>query len=453
MRTASRRGFTSAAQSAYPPTRGGTTIVALFKRIVGKAAGVVRINLLRQQSVRHSPYYRQLLVALRGAKFGGSYKVRSELLKGAVSAFRSTAARTSPHATRSAYSQLNKASVSFARGTLSGLGPRPSCGPLALSPLKGGMGLQTARQFSSGGARVFDNLIVNAPLALRLVGDEVEAKAKVAAQKRNVHSHNASASASMGPRRTGSTFSGANLARNALRFATHKNQHPTQRIPSDCEAAASVGETHEANEGDWHAELSTYFEFPTLALASAACETVVVRIRLIDPLYVALGGRDPTPATDDAEARIFDRAFWLDATTALEYEHRRYLRAKALLRALWTSHSAHIGRLDLSSDAVWTVTLTGPTPDEVWAILNAQCAFPFDQWCTIDHTSETHTPLDAELSATHPVADVDAHSDSDLQREPEPDWASQSASTSDLLMSLPSLLSSSSSSEAACSQV
>ncbi|SPO31139.1 uncharacterized protein UTRI_05214_B [Ustilago trichophora] len=370
IRAVSRRHFGTHTSASV---RSATTLSAVLKRFLVRTARAVRFTLAKHH-IRPS-----LRLFFRTTKLAPS-SIRSPLLKGAIETFKSTASRTATTTTRAVYARLNNPTVAFSRGALSGIGPRPAAGQLTLSPLRGGMGLQSARKFSSGGARVFDNLIVNAPLALRLAGDEVEEKAKLASRKpmtsrRLVHV--------TGARRTGATFTSAKLPLNAFAFATSVKR-PQQQ------STASIAE--ESIKSDLNTnDLSEYFQFPQLPLTSpTACDTVI-SIRLVDPLFVALGGRDPTPPSHASCPRLFDEAFLFDANTALEYEHRRYLRAKALLRVLWDSglvKGEHEGEMDLFSDpAMWTVRIIGREPGEVRRTLRASLAFEWEPWCTISPLS------------------------------------------------------------------
>lgn len=215
---------------------------------------------------------------------------------------------------------------------------------------------------------MLDNLIANAPLALRLVGDEVQEKAKLASRAKAV-----SPRVIPGPRRTGAAMGGAKLQKQAFEFA--RNQRPI--------ASAEGSETE--------SDCSEYFQFPQLLIPSSPVlhstagrvETVVVTIRLIDPLYDALGGREPSPPIDSSDPRIFDSAFLLDAQAALEYEHTRHLRARAIrLRLSETNRITHI---DVTSDpAFWTFELEGTSATEVESRLREDCEFEWQSWCHIE---------------------------------------------------------------------
>lgn len=212
---------------------------------------------------------------------------------------------------------------------------------------------------------MFDNLIVNAPLVLRLAGDEAREKA-FAGRKPTPRR------AVANPRRTGATFSSTKLPRNALLFATKPRQ-------------AQMEEEGESEAGN--SELSDYFQFPQLPIptslprAEATCDTVIT-IRLIDSLFEALGGREPYPPAHDP--RLFDSAFLLDANTALEHEHRREMRARAILRALWdTGFITGESEMDLD-EAVWTVVVRGMEAKEVEEVLRERCGFAFGGWCSFE---------------------------------------------------------------------
>lgn len=362
---------------ASASVRSSTTLAAVLKRFLVRTARAVRFTLAKHHT-RLSPR-----LIFKTAKLATS-SIRSPLLKGAIETFKSTASRTATTTTRAAYARLNNPTVAFSRGALSGFGPRPAAGQLALSPLRGGLGLQSTRKFSSGGARVFDNLIVNAPLALRLAGDEVEDKAKLASRKPMTPRRVVRAA---GARRTGATFTSAKLPLNAFEFATSAKRPQQQQQSTTSIAEESIKSDLNTND------LSEYFQFPQLPLTSpSACDTVI-SIRLVDPLFVALGGRDPTPPPNALGPRLFDEAFLLDANTALEYEHRRYLRAKALLRVLWDSglvKGEHEDEMDLFSDpAMWTVKIVGREPGQVRRALRTRLAFEWESWCTISHLSNT----------------------------------------------------------------
>lgn len=347
-----------------------TSLAALLKRIFPQAARVVRLTLAKHTQPHHV-LLSNIFCALRSTQLSAAYRVRSPLLKGAIDAFRSTVQRTSTHSARTAYSQLNTASVSFARGTLSGIGTRPAAGRLALSPLRGGVGLQSARKFSSGGARVFDNLIVHAPLAMRLAGDEVQDKLRLAGRQPVRARTIASAFKSPGPRRTGAMFSSEKLAGNAFLFAANKGKTVQEVDVTSCESTT-------LSDSESQCELDLYFQFPQLELACTSTRTTVT-LRLIDPLYVALGGREPSPPMS-TNPRLFDSAFLVDANTALEYEHRRYVRAKAVLRVLWNADL--VEDMDLDGDpAVWTVKARGAA-GMVEQTLREHVQFEFQDWCT-----------------------------------------------------------------------
>ncbi|CBQ69084.1 conserved hypothetical protein [Sporisorium reilianum SRZ2] len=354
IRSSASRGFHSSA-SATRAVRSSSALTALLRRVLSSATRAAQLAPHRFAS----PH--KLFSELREAR--ASYKVQSPLLKGAIDAFRSTAQRTSAHTTTKAYSSLNRTSVSFARGTLSGLGARPAARTLGLSPLRGGVGLQTARKFSSGGARVFDNLIVNAPLALRLAGDEVEDKAKLV--KRLPASTRRTLTAAAGARRTGSTFSSAALPRNALLFATRHTQTSTTTVTS-------------STASDSEADFDLYFQFPELALPTPQ---TIVTLRLIDALHDALGGRAPSAASNPHHPRLFDAAFLLDARTALAYEHRRYLRAKAVLRVLWGA--GVVEEMDVADEGVWTVRVRGGA-EEVREMVSGRVGFDVEAWCAFE---------------------------------------------------------------------
>ncbi|TKY88979.1 hypothetical protein EX895_002220 [Sporisorium graminicola] len=424
IRGASRRGFHSATASATRTARSGSALTALLKRVLSTATRAVRIAPHRLSSPR------ALFSVLQSAR---AYKVQSPLLRGAIDAFRSSAQNTSRNSTANAYAQFTRGSVSFARGTLSGLGARPAAGQLGLSTVRGGVGLQTARKFSSGGARVFDNLIVNAPLALRLMGDEVEDKAKLA-KRQSAVSTRRSLTASAGARRTGATFGAANLPRNALLFATRETAPEKSGASSSKSASAPESET---------AEFDLYFQFPQLILPSpaAAAAACVVTIRLIDPLYDALGGRPPTEPTNAAHPRLFDQAFLLDAQTALEYEHRRYLRAKAVLRVLWDAGLAE--EVDLADDAVWTVRVRGMAPDEVRDRVRRGVGFAFDAWCRFDTVGQEDGEDGQSVGLDLSIASVSSASESFAQLLSTPQLSSleptlEDASVADVdVISLP----------------
>ncbi|SOV03481.1 uncharacterized protein UDID_06699 [Ustilago sp. UG-2017a] len=368
-----RRGFST---SSIRPLASPHSISALLKRTLIRATRSLQITLNRPVT----PFkLHPILTTLKEALRRPSYTVRSSLLKGAISTFRSTASRTTPSTTKHAYSLLNTPSVTLARGALSGLGPRPSAGQLSLSPLRGGVGLQTSRKFSSGGARVFDNLVVNAPLALRLVGDELEEKSKLARRKPSATVRRAGP---VSARRTGAAFTGAKLAKNAFSFANQQKQQ--QAIPQSKVVEADYGKSEVPSE------YSEYFQYPSLTIhnstLASVSSTTVIRIRLIHPLYDALGGRDPSPSTLAYGPRLFDQAFLLDASTALEYEHKRYLQAKTLLRVLWQSGvlTEENGELDLASDpAYWTISVRGRGREEVERVLRRAVQFDFAAWCSI----------------------------------------------------------------------
>ncbi|KAF6766971.1 hypothetical protein PSEUBRA_001602 [Kalmanozyma brasiliensis GHG001] len=405
-----------------------TTLSTFLRRILTQTTQYLRPAALRPLRSHIS----QLFSALRTSHL--TYRVRSPLLRGALSAFRST----SPSTARANYTQLTQRTISFARGTLSGLGARPCAGPLTLSPLRGGVGLQTTRQFSSGGARVFDNLIVNAPLALRLVGGEVDHKAR-----RGKRAPLAPARASA--RRTGGMFSGANLQRNALRFATNKAQRVVEK------PAVSVCESFPSTQSE--ADFEGYFHFPQLPLESGT----LVCIRLIDPLHVALGGREPTPPTNDP--RLFDAAFLLDAQTALEHEHRRYLQAKAVLRVLW-GEGWVVESMELGEE-VWSMIVIGRAPDEVREVLGRCVGFDFDEWCTFTSSddegrkvrqggldwSAVHVGQGSSFGLSTPLSSAEQMSTpalSSLEQVSTPSLSSleeveeESSPAASLLMSLPS---------------
>ncbi|KAJ1017843.1 hypothetical protein NDA16_005159 [Ustilago loliicola] len=306
------RGNICAASRRHVATssaRSTTLFSTLFKRTLTRAIRALRSTLTRPQAVKLHPLLTAFKATIRN---GTSYNVRSGLLKGAIDAFHGTASRTTPQATKTAYARLNTPSISFARGALSGFGPRPSAGQLSLSPLRGGVGLQTSRKFSSGSARVFDNLIVNAPLALRLAGDELEDKSKLLRKPKASIRRATPTSA----RRTGTRFTSAKLPQNALSFATN---HCRQAIPQE-----TTKVVEEQSDCGVESEYSEYFHYPSLPLCSTTFNSsstgaTVIRIRLINPLYDALGGRDPSPSTYAYGPRLFDTAFMLDAATALEF--------------------------------------------------------------------------------------------------------------------------------------
>lgn len=428
-----RASSTRSIHSAAAPAR-SATFTALLKQLLSQATRAVRISLAKQIQPNRINF-RSLLSVLRSPHL--SYRVRSPLLKGAINAFRYTAQRTSAQSTRTAYSQLNATSVNFARGTLSGIGARPAAGSLAISPLKGGVGLQTARKFSSGGARVFDNLIVNAPLALRLAGGEAEDKVKMA-RKQPIGGgrRTASASKTFGARRTAGTFSGDKLAKNALLFATIGNHtaEPTISTTPSCSSVAGAS-------SETPAQLDLYFQFPQLDLptTTTTSTTTLVTIRLIDPLYFALGGRHPSAPTNPSDPRLFDSAFLHDATTALEYEHRRYLKAKAVLKVLWDA--GLVRDIDLEGeDGTWAVMVRGER-GEVEEVVRGGVEFDVDGWCVFEEESRERTG-GLDLSYVHENA-----GSSQFDRVTTPTLSSteevvalQHSVSSDELISLPSLV-------------
>lgn len=332
----------------------------------------------------------------------------SQILRGALSAFKTTTA-SSTSASRSAYARLGSPFVTFARGASSGLGARPAFGSLAISPMRGGLGLQSARNFSSGGARIFDNLIVNAPLALRLAGDEAEQKAKLLARAPTRSPRRATPA---GPRRTGATFSTANLARNALRFATQQAHKPASVATTEAILEQTDGSRYTATEKQKaiSTDLDTYFELPALP-----CEPVsaTMTIRLTDPLYEALGGRDPLPfdiTRAEFGATLFDAPLHMDVSAVVEHEHVRYMQAKALLRVLWAHNllGPH-GSMDLFSDPErWHVSLAGITPAAVRAVLDANLTFDYRSWVLFEGESNVSsrqgslasTPLNSSPPST-----------------------------------------------------
>ncbi|GAC93219.1 hypothetical protein PHSY_000782 [Pseudozyma hubeiensis SY62] len=430
-RASSTRSIHSTATAAR-----SATFTALLKQLLSRATRAVRISLAKQIQPNRINF-RTLLSSLRSPHL--SYRVRSPLLKGAINAFRSTAKRTSAQSTRTAYSQLNATSVSFARGTLSGIGARPAAGSLAISPLRGGVGLQTARKFSSGGARVFDNLIVNAPLALRLAGDEVEDKVKMA-RKQPIGSarRTASASKTIGARRTAGTFSGDKLAKKALLFAT-KAKHTVEQTNTTSLSCSSVTTT---SDSETPAQLDLYFQFPQLDLPTTITSTTtLVTIRLIDPLFLALGGRHPSAPTNSSNPRLFDSAFLHDATTALEYEHRRYLKAKAVLKVLWDA--GLVKDVDMEGEeGTWTVMVRGKRRD-VEEVVRSRVDFGIDGWCVFEEESRERTG-GLDLSYVH--EDLEGSSQFDRVTTPtlsstEQVVALQHSVSSDELISLPSLVS------------
>ncbi len=354
-------------------------LAAVLRNFLLRATKGLRAPLQRHTAQLNRHSLRNFLATVRAVATKRNYTVRSSVLKGAIAAFRSTAQRTSNTATRSAYNSLSTPTVSFARGTLSGIGARPSFGQLSLSPLRGGVGLQSARKFSSGGSRVFDNLIVNAPLALRLAGDEVEDKAKMA--RRKALSPRRVVPPSAGPRRTGVAFSGSGLPKNAFAFATSRKMAPSAYEESEVSSVVA------ASQKDFESELSTYFQFPTLSLPSSPSQHgTVLTIRMTDGLFDALGGRHPSPPSHPTAPRLFDQAFLYDANTALDYEDKRNLQAKALLRVLWESGmlKGDDGEMDLSYPAFWIVTITGVAKEELQEVLERELSFEFHSWCTIN---------------------------------------------------------------------
>ncbi|GAC77711.1 hypothetical protein PANT_27d00084 [Moesziomyces antarcticus T-34] len=364
MRAVSHRCYSSAARA---PQR--STLAALKKALL-RATHALRTGVVRHATRVWTP--RHVLAAIKIA----APHVRSSLLRGAADVFRAT---SSQNTARAAYARFTSPSVGFARGGLSGIGARPSGGQLALSPLRGGVGLQSARQFSSGGARVFDNLVVNAPLALRLAADEMNGKAKLA--RRPLATTPRRLGAAPNPRRTGTTFSTAKLARNAAVFAATPRSVPSIPSVPSVPSARSVVESCPSVVGDEEpAEMGMYFRMP---LPDAEVGTVV-RMRLIDPLYDALGGRDPAPGL---QGRLFDRAFLHDACTALQYEHARYMQAKALLRVLWSSGLMDGAQMDMEDPAMWVVHIPGARPDDVRRAMGA-VEFGWTAWCEVEERAE-----------------------------------------------------------------
>ncbi|GAK66422.1 uncharacterized protein PAN0_013d4644 [Moesziomyces antarcticus] len=357
MRAVSHRCYSSAARAPQRST------LAVLKKVLLRATHALRTGALRHATRVWTP--RHVFAAIKIA----APHVRSSLLRGAADVFRAT---SSQNTARAAYSRFTSPSVGFARGGLSGIGARPAGGQLALSPLRGGVGLQSARQFSSGGARVFDNLVVNAPLALRLAADEIDDKAKLA---RRPPATPRRLGAAPNPRRTGTTFSTAKLARNAAVFAA------TPRSIPSAPSARSVAESCPSVMGDEEpAEMGMYFRMPP---PNAEVGTVV-RMRLIDPLYDALGGRDPAPGL---QGRLFDRAFLHDACTALQYEHARYMHAKALLRVLWTQDLLDGARIDMEDPAMWIVHIPNACPGDVRSAMGG-VEFGWTAWCDVEGWGE-----------------------------------------------------------------
>lgn len=312
----------------------------------------------------------------------------SEFARGALSAFRASASGGSSAAGRSsAYSRLGRPFVTFARGATSGLGARPAFGSLALSPTRGGLGLQTARNFSSGGARIFDNLVVNAPLALRLASDEVEQKSKLLARPhaRRPRSRAIPADARVAAKDASSTL----LLNKVIRTAAPASVATTEAIldnDHDISVPSRFAQKQKAIETD----LNTYFELPSLCLPSSLESTVVLTIRLVDPLYEALGGRDPLPfdvSRGGYGATLFDAPFSLDLSTVLANEHRRYMQAKAVLRVLY-DHGLLSNRADsmdlFSHPEQWSISVSGVTASAVRHILDAEVAFEYRPWISFD---------------------------------------------------------------------
>lgn len=187
-------------------------------------------------------------------------------------------------------------------------------------------------------------------------------------------------------RRTGAAFTDVKLPRNAFGFATHRKTTTNQKSESKKVKEESKSEA---------TEYSDYFLYPTLSLPSTSTSafcTTTIRIRLIDSLYDALGGRNPSPSalpfSNDGYGgpRLFDQSFFLDATTALEYEHRRYLQAKTLLRVMWqTGVMDENTELDLSSDpAFWTIRVRGWAKGELENVLKDSVRFGWENWCCIE---------------------------------------------------------------------
>ncbi|PWY98020.1 hypothetical protein BCV70DRAFT_194051 [Testicularia cyperi] len=348
----------------------------------------------------------------------------SPFVRGALDAFRATSARPSTQTGKTASARFTSPFVTFSQGVRSGLGSRPACGPLTLSPLRGGTGLQTARQFSSGGARIFDNLVVNAPLALRLAADQADEKANLSQRKPAMRRRAVAGVSASGPRRTGATFSSANLARNAAKFAaTNKAGQRASAKQGHCFTAA---EKQKAVETD----LSTYFHLPTIDIehpTTSAVETIItLKIRLSDPLHTRLGGRSPTGAhLTRGGPSLFDAEFVLDAQQALEHEHLRYLQAKAVLRVLWDNDLVRQDtEMDLFSDpTTWTVVLNNVPAKRLLSLLDASLEFDFRPWLRI--TSCDGFEFGSEVSPSS-----DSSGPGSRARQVEPLVESQSLSTS-----------------------
>ncbi|EPQ27798.1 uncharacterized protein PFL1_04543 [Pseudozyma flocculosa PF-1] len=391
--------FAASLRSASIP-RGGARYTALYTSLIRQS--LQRAVLPRLGSLR---------LAIDAGVARQLAKNVSPIFRGAVQAFTGLQVRagqiSGAGAAQSVSHRLNLSRqpvISFARGSVrpgTGFGPRA---PLVPRSPTYGAGLQTARNFSSGG-RVFDNLIVNAPLAVRLAGNELDEKRKMA-----------KASPARGPRRTAAAITHKQREAQAMdlgrRLAAQvasggaaaaaapckslkkgkgkQSDQPAQSdavvIPHSTEATASAvvlpsiedelpsvpasyASSVMTDEADYSEQMLSYFEIPPWEAHTR------LTIRRAEPIATMLGGRPPQPARPGRA--LFDDRFVEDAQLGIEFEERRWLKIQAILRALY-EHDPH-RHLSITEDGdLYIVLVRGLRADDAEQLIRRRVGFELD---------------------------------------------------------------------------
>ncbi|KAN0064286.1 hypothetical protein ACQY0O_002417 [Thecaphora frezii] len=395
----------------------------------GQRATVQYASLLRQvlQRALAASKLGSIRLAVEGGVGKRLAKQVSPIFRGAAQAFTGAHLRTGPLSSSSAaavapfqFSQrINGSSqpiVSFARASAwrgCGMGPRAPAIPR--SPLHGA-GLQTARNFSSDG-RVFDNVVFNAPLALRLAANELDDKRSMAKPAPAVRGPRRSAAVITHKQREAQAMELGRRIAARIAFASSspaaatvtaadpasapaieavepkiaaeakaapikpgattpsKIQPRPARLPappaSTASSSASSG-AEDYNDGDeaHYAELMlSYFDIPPWQV-----HTRIV-MRRAEPIETMLG-RPPRPARRGAA--LFDDSFVQDARFALEFEERRRLKIQAVLRALYEQDP--LRPLSLGEDGAdrYVVLVPGLRVAEAEALFRERLGFETD---------------------------------------------------------------------------
>ncbi|PWN23050.1 hypothetical protein BCV69DRAFT_297009 [Microstroma glucosiphilum] len=191
-------------------------------------------------------------------------------------------------------------------------------------------GLQTARNFSSGGPTLAQ-VITNAPLALRAAGDELSDESKKS--RRAPSAVTATKARSMGPRRSGA-FGEQQRQKFAFRLAETRNTpdsaQKAARVPRTAAAGPSVQVPERQQEQDFD------FYFPEAPAPEPLCESEKIITTIVVPVDPDIAGliQGPHPATPEGSPSLLGDGLWDDVQRRTDAYQKHRLRLVSVFRLL-----------------------------------------------------------------------------------------------------------------------